>query len=442
MLSETTDDRVLGLRTLVANLAIVQHHSAQHIRVMATEYSRHVCDPPLDDAVIDETVTHFLLKETPAERVPEPPVVFDDDLPPIEVAAERGILDVDLEAQFITPEKPASGRLQIRPAAEVSQKPEHTEWLMRPYLERNVLALMYGELGTLKSFTALEFGLAVASGETSRAFPDAVVRGGNVIYISAEGKGLWRRLRGWGIARGIALEDVKLWAIEHPLDLSNEDTLLELAEAIQALGIEPDLVIVDTLSRNCGPADENKTADMTGFLNGLEKMIRVPFGCTVLLVHHVGHMEKGRARGSYVLMANTDANYLVERPDKDRLFIEMKTGRLKDSESPPTIGIEARVVELGTVDEDGKDETTLVLFTTSERAPKKAAAATGKNQIAALKVITKALETNSALLEADAVRIVREAHPEIPRNRAHEAVLGLINGGFLRKGPMATLEIP
>jgi hypothetical protein len=338
-------------------------------------------------------------------------------------------------------EEAPQGRIAIRRAFEVAHKPQYAEWLMRPYLERNVLALMFGEFGTLKSFTALEFALTIASGQPSRALPEAKVHGGNVIYISAEGKGMWRRLKGWSIARGINLEDCKLWVIEHPVDLYSQQSLLELAEKINALGITPVLIVIDTLSRNCGAADENKTADMTAFLNGLDKMLRVPLRCTVLLVHHVGHMEKGRARGAYVLQGNTDANYLIERPDANRMLIELKTGRLKDSESPPPVCMEARVVELGSVDEDGRPETTLVLVSSSERPKQARRAPTGKNQVRAFEAIRVALAGGQTLLQAEAVRLVQKAC-EMAQKRAWEAVNGLLEGGFVVKGPMGSIEIP
>jgi len=365
----------------------------------------------------------------PIRQMPEPP---------------EHLNDIPLEGKPEKPSKPGAHQkrgLVLRPAAEVAAQPTRAEWLLRPYLERNVLALMYGEFGTLKSFAALEFGLCVASGEPSMAFPNAIVHGGNVIYISAEGKGLWRRLKGWSIARKINLEDVRLWAIERPVDTFNQESLLELAEAINALQVKPDLIIIDTLSRNSGAADENKSADMSAYLNGLDKMLRVPFECTILLVHHVGHMEKTRARGSYILMANTDSNYLVVRPDQNRLLIELKTGRLKDSESPPAVTLLGRIVELGSKDEDGKPETTLVLDSTEEVAPSKKREPTGKNQQRALDILTAAIKNGDRMLEAEAVRRVRTA-TNMVRQRAEESVRTLVQNGYLVKNPAFCLELP
>jgi len=347
-----------------------------------------------------------------------------------------------LEKPARAPAEAPGGRLKLTRAADIAAAPVTSEWLMRPYLERKVLAMLYGEFGTLKSFIALEWALSIASGKPSVAFPDAIVKRGNVVLISAEGKGLWRRLRGWSGSRGVDLNDCNLWCIEHPVDTFSEESLLELAEAISALGIPVDLIIIDTLSRNAGPADENKTADMSAYLNGLDKLLRIPFGASVLLVHHVGHGAKDRARGSYTLMANTDANYLVERPDIHRLLIELKTGRLKDSEIPAGVMLEGKIIDLGTLDEDGEPETTLVLESTTERPKLRLKEPIGANQAAALAAIKAhlAAEGKAVILEREIHRVLRSSTTMSRQGRA-SALAGLLKHGYLKNSPMGGVEI-
>lgn len=324
-------------------------------------------------------------------------------------------------------ETPHDSRIVLTRAVDAAAKPHRSAWLLRPYLERNVLALMYGSLGTMKSFLALLWSWELAE------------RGMPVVYLSAEGKGMWKRLRGLAIARQADLGTLPLWVLERPVDLSNAAGIEAIAAAIEATGQRPVLIVVDTLSRNSGAADEDKAADMTPFLNGLDAGLRIRFGASVLLVHHVGHMEKKRARGSYVLMANTDANFLVERPSAD-LLIEVTTGRLKDTESPPPASYRARVVELGTEDEDGEPETTLVLVPTEDRPVRPMSRPSGKNQVAALDAIVRAIRSGKTMLQAEACRHV-QTECEFDRNRAHEVVQSLIKGGFLKIGAMGPLEI-
>jgi len=59
------------------------------------------------------------------------------------------------------------------------------------------------------------------------------------------------------------------------------------------------------------------------------------FDCTVLLVHHTGRGNKGRARGSSVLDASIDGEFLIERKDKTvddkkQMFVKMKQTKNKD----------------------------------------------------------------------------------------------------------------
>jgi RecA-family ATPase len=53
-------------------------------------------------------------------------------------------------------------------------------------------------------------------------------------------------------------------------------------KTIRELDEPPALVIFDTVARNMGPADENSTQDMTGFVRACDE-IRTAWGCTVSL---------------------------------------------------------------------------------------------------------------------------------------------------------------
>ena len=62
---------------------------------------------------------------------------------------------------------------RLRQAAEIVAEPIPAAWLLRPYLEQMVLALLYGELGTLKSFVTLDMLLSIAAGVTITAIEQA-----------------------------------------------------------------------------------------------------------------------------------------------------------------------------------------------------------------------------------------------------------------------------
>ena len=66
-------------------------------------------------------------------------------------------------------------------------------------------------------------------------------------------------------------------------------------------------------------------------------------------------------------MANTDSSYRIERPDRTQPIIKIVTGRLKDSEAPEPIYLMGKVIDLGSVDADGRAESSLVLVPTHAR---------------------------------------------------------------------------
>lgn len=345
----------------------------------------------------------------------------------MEDATEELLRERDNTAQEATD----TPKLRLRSASEIVSHPISALWLLRPYLEQLVLAVIYGELGTLKSFVTLDMLLHIAAGKRW-ADSTFVPKAQPVVYVSAEGKGLAKRLRAWAIQHGVDLETLPFYAVEHALDLSSPDGVTELAQAIQALEVQPGIVAIDTLSRNCGPLDENSSADMSGYINALDLHLRQSLQCSVLLVHHVGHAAKDRARGAYALMGSTDANYRIERPDPGQLLIKLTTGRLKDSESPSPLFLQAHVVDLGTADEDGQPETSLVLMPTSERPTEPKRRPTGKQQAALLRLLEEEQAAGNAKVWTQAeIRQMARERIGMHRNSARDSVVSLTASGYL-----------
>jgi 5S rRNA maturation endonuclease (ribonuclease M5) len=322
---------------------------------------------------------------------------------------------------------PPAPRIVLRSALEIAETSVKIWWLLEPYLERNASILLFGDLGTLKSFLALHWALICSCMRHC------------VVYLSAEGKGLPRRIKGWarhrwGDAWQSELAKLPFFGIERPLNLSAALTVAELLVSMEAGAIEPALIIIDTLSKNSDGRIETSNEDAQIYLNQIDQELRSRFDATVLMVHHCGHAEKGRARGPYSLMANTDANYLIERPDLDKLVITVKAGRMKDTESPPPFSLQAKVVETGDVDDRGKPVTTLILEPSEEVAMSKPKRPTGKAQ----KAILSALEarqrdgTGIPVWTLDEIRqIAKEL--DIAKSSARDATRILIDSGFLKQ---------
>jgi hypothetical protein len=319
-------------------------------------------------------------------------------------------------------------RIRLRSALELAETVVKVWWLLEPYLERNASILLFGDLGTLKSFLALHWALTVAC------------MGNCVVYLSAEGKGLSQRIRGWALNRWAEnwrseLAKVPFFGIEKPLNLSAPVIVAELLATMDQGAIEPTLIVVDTISKNSDGRIESSNEDAQIYLNQIDQELRSRFDATVIMVHHCGHQEKGRARGPYSLMANTDANFLIERPDSDKLTITVSGGRMKDTESPAPFSMQAKIIDTGELDSKGKSITTLILEPTEAAIIKKPKRPTGKAQKAILSALEARQRDGSGLpvWTIDEIRQLSKDELDINRTSARDAIGKLIEAGFLKQ---------
>jgi len=239
-----------------------------------------------------------------------------------------------------------------------------TEWLIKSYLEKESLAMLFGKSGSLKSFAAIDMGLCIATGTDWHGNP---VGRGPVFYICGEGqKGISRRLRAWELHNGKGVSKAPFFVSNRPAQFLNEQSAMDVAGAVNELCDQhgkPVLIIVDTLNRNFGPGDENNTADMTNFVQVLDCDLRHPFCCTVLLVHHTGLRDQERARGPYSLHAALDWIYKAEKQDKLLCIVNQKA---KDFENLPPLYLKSEIITLDREEDDGKPMTSLILKSTTD----------------------------------------------------------------------------
>lgn len=274
------------------------------------------------------------------------------------------------------PEEPPP-RVKLSSALAVASHAVRAEWLLKPYVERNATILLVGAEGTFKSFLALHWALTIATEQREL-----------VVYLSAEGRGLWKRLRAWCLHHypmqrwADTLNDLPFLVREAPVNLSPTGDLAALTGSLDDVTEtrgRPALVVVDTMSRNSDGSVERSNEDAQMYLNGLDLQLRARFGCSVILVHHVGH-ENARARGPSTFIRGTDANFTLERPDPNRMAVTVRAGRMKDCEPPPPFALEAHQVVLDEADEDGAALTSLILKGTDQPPAHAQGRPTGKRQ--------------------------------------------------------------
>jgi KaiC/GvpD/RAD55 family RecA-like ATPase len=315
--------------------------------------------------------------------------------------------------------------VELRSAFSIAARPSRATWLLKPYVERGAMVLMVGAEGTYKSFLALDWSLQIAKA------------GEPVVFLHAEGRGLWKRLRAWcrhrypGQPWADVLNGVPFLAVERPLNLSADRVLVELTKAIDATGRKPALVVVDTLSRNSDGSVERSNEDANMYLNRLDQGMRARYGATVLLIHHVGHAARDRARGPFTLIANTDANFLLERPDPQSRTVTVRTGRMKDTEPPAPFELQAEIITLDETDEEGNPETSLALRATGREPTPARKAPTGRNQQLLLGAIREHVRSTSNPFVTTADLLAMAKAQGLNRKRLPEARESLGRDGWI-----------
>jgi hypothetical protein len=121
----------------------------------------------------------------------------------------------------------------------------------------------------------------------------------------------------------------------------------------------PILVIFDTFGSLVGNTDENSASDVGRALRLVKETCRN--GTTSsMIVHHYGKDGSKGMRGSIAFKANTDFEFSLERQASTMITV-MECVKMKDGENFYPIAMEAHIVDLGLVRQDGNTSTSLVI---------------------------------------------------------------------------------
>jgi RecA-family ATPase len=181
-------------------------------------------------------------------------------------------------------------------------------WLIDGHILSGGVGTLTGSSGSYKTFLALSMALSVAT--ATPWFGASIGEPGVVVYVAAEGSRAAIRVR------------VEAWIDEHghahpgsflltpaPVNLWRRDDVDEFVTAIAPF--RPRLICFDTLARCMAGADENSARDMGMVVENVGRIQRAT-DAAVLLVHHTGHDNKGRERGSSALRAAMDTAIQVK----------------------------------------------------------------------------------------------------------------------------------
>jgi KaiC/GvpD/RAD55 family RecA-like ATPase len=264
-------------------------------------------------------------------------------------AADYGIEEL---ADLLDKVRSPAMRYKVLSADDLMKVPP-LRWLVRGVMPANGLACIYGASTSGKSFLALDMCAAVADG---LEWFDCRVTAAPVVYVALEGeRGFNQRVKAWQLHHQRDLPTA-LRFIMQPLDMRKPDDVAELIDAVIASGSAGGLLVIDTLNRAAGGADENSSADM-GQLIDSAKVLQSQLGGTVLLVHHSGKDASKGLRGHSSLHAALDAAIEVTRNDDRR---EWRIAKSKDDDDSAAYQFRLVVVEIDT-DEHGDTVTSCVV---------------------------------------------------------------------------------
>lgn len=290
----------------------------------------------------------------------------------------------------------------VRVGERLAEGLKPVRWLVRHYVEADSLALMFGDPGCGKSFAAIDLACCVATGTPwhgNKTTPGAV------FYIAGEGQnGLMRRFAAWSQQNYIPLLDAPLFVSHRPAQLCNAGAAAEVANAVGEMELKhghvPALIVVDTLARNFG-ADESNAEDMGAFIANLDLFLRKSgeWSATVLVVHHSGHADKSRGRGSSALKGAVDAEYSLTKDESG--VVRMEATKMKDAEQPAPVAFKLETVAIdGLFDDEGEPVTSAVLWGVAHVPPAKGGKiGRGKNQTLALSILADLVAEHRARLQ-------------------------------------------
>lgn len=309
---------------------------------------------------------------------------------------------------------PEQERYRIFTVDELNEWPP-VRWLIDGYIAVGELSVLYGAGGTYKSFLALEWAARIANA------------GSPVVYIVAEGaSGMRVRVHAWLKHHGVA-DLSSLYLMPANLSIHTQDQVSVWVEAMRSQldGINPALVVVDTLARNFVGGSENNPQDMGMFVDGLER-IRMELETAVLVIHHTTKDGKSE-RGTESLRNASFAMLRMSRTNSRSVALDCD--RMKEAEPPDRLALHSLIVPLP---ELGKGVDSLVIEWPD--SPPKQQQARGKSggelTPAQHKALTRLLEVNQEVKGGVSRDAVAKAFRVSPNNVSRK-VKPLLDAGFL-----------
>ena len=221
------------------------------------------------------------------------------------------------------------------------------DYLVNGIIETPTLVGLIGPSGSGKTFVALDMAMSIATGTPYHSME---VKAGSVIMSAGEGhKGIKRRVIAWCTHHGHDSLNANLALTDRAVDLFNEVNFQAFCHAVDAIAQakgSPRLIIIDTVARHMRGMDENSAKDMGELIRMADKL-KDKYQCAVMLVHHTGHANQDRARGSTAFKGALDTEIVVSPLGDNNLTIKcekQKDGAPFESKQFTKISVEKSII--------------------------------------------------------------------------------------------------
>ncbi len=334
------------------------------------------CDPPweFDELTVKVRNGHFYNQNPPGKLTPAYKIAVLG-FAPREQQSEIGWSATAGPFRFVD----GPGLRTIRPP----------EWLIPGCLPEDAYGMLVGASGAYKTFVALDMALTLATGGGALVAGewdglwDAPKRPGPVLFVAGEGRAnIRKRAEAWMLHHFGHTEVPEEFVLADPVPHvrgGDESANLLMSGALLK---HPDgyrAVFLDTVARAMQGTNTSSDENATAFTH-LCDLLRRGLDASVLALHHTGHDNEDRARGSSAFLGDPDVILILTK--EAELKARLKMAKQKDAE----VWDEARWVNLKLMDlPEGLDS----LVALKGAAPRKAAP--GQTGEAALAVVSRFL---------------------------------------------------
>ena len=276
---------------------------------------------------------------------------------PITLASLRRVVNEQqtkqLAQQATAVQDDGTDPLQPIQAGEFAAKTSTTEYLIKDFLPRGELSVVYGAPGSGKTFAVLDMCMSVAFAAQWR---DKTVTPGAILYVACEGgQGFRKRIKAYAQHFEQPLDTVPFYVIDAAPNFMDAGIVNRvLAHAIDIPNLSA--IVIDTLSRALQGGDENSSTDLGTVINHCTHLYRET-GASVVLVHHSGKNKSANMRGHSSLQG---AAYAVIEVQKRGFYRAMAVEKLKDGEAEQVYPFSLVPVVIGK-DDQGDDITSCVV---------------------------------------------------------------------------------